>query len=63
VKIIAIEERARDANDEATGAVRAHPERLRALVTLPTSDPEAAAADLKRGGRTPLRKGRQAVRP
>jgi predicted TIM-barrel fold metal-dependent hydrolase len=39
---------ARDANDEATGAVRAHPARLRALATLPTSDPQAAAAELER---------------
>ena len=35
---------ARDANDEATGAVRAHPARFRAFATLPTSDPRAAAA-------------------
>ncbi len=39
---------ARDANDEATGAVRAHPARFRAFATLPTSDPEAAAAELER---------------
>jgi len=39
---------ARDANDEATGAVRAHPARLRAFATLPTSDPQAAAAELER---------------
>ncbi len=39
---------ARDANDEATVAVRAHPGRLRALATLPTSDPQAAAAELER---------------
>jgi hypothetical protein len=39
---------ARDANDEATDAVRAHPSRLRALATLPTSDPQAAAAELER---------------
>ncbi|HEX4059423.1 MAG TPA: amidohydrolase family protein [Streptosporangiaceae bacterium] len=39
---------ARDANDEATSAVRAHPARLRAFATLPTSDPQAAAAELER---------------
>jgi predicted TIM-barrel fold metal-dependent hydrolase len=39
---------ARDANDEAAGAVRAHPARFRALATLPTSDPQAAAAELER---------------
>jgi uncharacterized protein len=39
---------ARDANDEATDAVRAHPERFRAFATLPTSDPRAAAAELDR---------------
>jgi predicted TIM-barrel fold metal-dependent hydrolase len=39
---------AREANDEATEAVRAHPGRLRAFATLPTSDPQAAAAELER---------------
>jgi hypothetical protein len=39
---------ARDANDEAADAVRAHPERLRAFSTLPTSEPQAAAAELER---------------
>ena len=39
---------ARAANDEAAAAVRAHPDRLRALATLPTSDPQAAAAELER---------------
>jgi Amidohydrolase len=39
---------ARDANDQATSAVRAHPARLRAFATLPTSDPQAAAAELER---------------
>jgi predicted TIM-barrel fold metal-dependent hydrolase len=39
---------ARDANDEAADAVRAHPARLRAFGTLPTSDPQAAAAELER---------------
>jgi len=39
---------ARDANDEATGAVHAHPARFRAFATLPTTDPQAAAAELER---------------
>ncbi len=39
---------ARDANDEATDAVRAHPDRLRAFATLPAGDPQAAAAELER---------------
>jgi predicted TIM-barrel fold metal-dependent hydrolase len=39
---------AREANDEATEAVRAHPARFRAFATLPTSDPQAAAAELQR---------------
>src|SRR5271170_3153803 len=39
---------ARDANDEATSAVLAHPARFRAFATLPTSDPQAAAAELER---------------
>lgn len=39
---------ARDANDEAAGAVRAHPARFRAFATLPTSDPQAAADELER---------------
>lgn len=39
---------AREANDLATEAVRAHPARLRALATVPTADPAAAAAELER---------------
>src|ERR1700691_641564 len=39
---------AREANDEAADAVRARPARLRAFATLPTSDPQAAAAELER---------------
>ncbi|MET1071583.1 MAG: amidohydrolase family protein [Umezawaea sp.] len=39
---------AREANDEATAAVRAYPDRLRAFATLPTGDPQAAAAELER---------------
>jgi uncharacterized protein len=42
---------ARDANDEAAGAAAAHPDRFRALATLPTSDPQAAAAELERCAR------------
>jgi uncharacterized protein len=42
---------ARDANDEAAGAAGAHPDRFRALATLPTSDPQAAAAELERCAR------------
>ncbi|WP_233273612.1 amidohydrolase family protein [Streptomyces broussonetiae] len=39
---------AREANDEAADAVRAHPARFRAFATLPTGDPRAAAAELER---------------
>ncbi len=39
---------AREANDEAADAVRAHPDRLRAFTTLPAGDPQAAAAELER---------------
>ncbi|MEU9047860.1 MULTISPECIES: amidohydrolase family protein [unclassified Kitasatospora] len=39
---------ARDANDEATAAVAANPTRFRAFATLPTGDPQAAAAELER---------------
>jgi len=39
---------AREANDEAAAAVRAYPARLRAFATLPTSDPQAATAELER---------------
>ena len=39
---------ARDANDEASAAVDARPDRFRAFATLPTSDPQAAAAELER---------------
>lgn len=39
---------AREANDEATDAVRAHPDRFRTFATLPTGDPQAAAAELER---------------
>ncbi|HVB01620.1 MAG TPA: amidohydrolase family protein [Acidimicrobiales bacterium] len=39
---------AREANDRMAGAVRAHPDRLRAFATLPMSDPVAAAVELQR---------------
>jgi predicted TIM-barrel fold metal-dependent hydrolase len=39
---------ARDANDRAHAAVRAHPDRFAAFAALPTADPEAAAAELER---------------
>jgi predicted TIM-barrel fold metal-dependent hydrolase len=38
----------RDANDRASEAVRRHPTRLRAMTTLPLSDPDAAVAELER---------------
>ena len=38
---------AREANDEVTDAVGAQPARFRAFATLPTSDPQAAAAELE----------------
>jgi hypothetical protein len=38
----------RDANDRAADAVAAHPDRFAALATLPTADPQAAAAELER---------------
>lgn len=39
---------AREANDEVTDTVRAHPDRFRAFSTLPVGDPQAAAAELER---------------
>ena len=38
----------REANDRATEAVDRHPSRLRAMTTLPMSDPDAALAELQR---------------
>lgn len=38
----------RAANDRAGEAVRRHPDRLRAMTTLPMSDPDAALAELRR---------------
>lgn len=38
----------REANDTASAAVRAHPDRFRAMASLPLADPAAAAAELER---------------
>lgn len=43
----------RDANDRASEAVDRHPTRLRAMTTLPMSDPEAALAELQRTADVP----------
>jgi predicted TIM-barrel fold metal-dependent hydrolase len=42
---------ARDANDRAHEAVRAHPDRFSAFAALPTADPEAASKELERAVR------------
>ncbi len=39
---------AKDANDQLAAAVHAHPDRFAGFATLPTPDPEAAAAELER---------------
>jgi uncharacterized protein len=39
---------AREANDELAAAVAAHPDRFAAFAALPTSDPDAAAEELRR---------------
>ena len=39
---------ARDANDQLAAAIAAHPDRLAGFATLPTPDPQAAAAELER---------------
>jgi uncharacterized protein len=39
---------ARDANDQLAAAVAAHPDHFVGFATLPTADPQAAAAELKR---------------
>lgn len=46
-------ELSRDANDRASEAVRRHPTRLRAMTTLPMSDPDAAVAELQRTANDP----------
>ena len=43
----------RDANDRATQAVGRYPARLKAMTTLPTSDPDAAVAELARTADAP----------
>jgi uncharacterized protein len=43
--------RAREANDQLAGAVRAHPDRFAGFATLPTADPPAAADELERAVR------------
>jgi len=47
----------REANDRATEAVDRYPDRLRAMTTLPMSDPEAAVAELERSGTAPAQVG------
>ena len=47
----------RDANDRASAAVRRYPTRLRAMTTLPMSDPRAAVVELQRTGRDPTHVG------
>jgi predicted TIM-barrel fold metal-dependent hydrolase len=44
---------AREANDRASAAVERYPTRLRALTTLPMSDPDAALAELERTAGVP----------
>jgi predicted TIM-barrel fold metal-dependent hydrolase len=58
----------RDANDRASEAVGGHPLRLRAMTTLPTSDPDAAVAELQRTADAPghvgvMSYGRSGERP
>jgi uncharacterized protein len=48
---------AREANDLASEAVAAHPDRLRAMTTLPLSDPAAALAELERTAGDPAHVG------
>jgi predicted TIM-barrel fold metal-dependent hydrolase len=47
----------RDANDRATEAVGRYPTRLRAMTTLPLSDPDAAVAELRRTADAPAHVG------
>ncbi|MFE6685844.1 amidohydrolase family protein [Streptomyces sp. NPDC057743] len=58
----------REANDIASEAVRRHPTRLRAMTTLPMSDPDAAVAELRRTAKAPghvgiMSYGRSGERP
>lgn len=48
---------AREANDRAADAVARHPGRLRAMTTLPMSDPDAAVAELERTAALPAHVG------
>ena len=43
---------AKDANDQLAEAIKAHPDRFAGFATLPTPDPEAAAAELTRAVQT-----------
>jgi len=47
----------REANDLAAEAVGRHPDRLRAMTTLPMSDPDAAVAELRRTADLPAHVG------
>jgi predicted TIM-barrel fold metal-dependent hydrolase len=47
----------RDANDRASEAANSYPTRLRAMTTLPMSDPDAAAAELERTANAPAHVG------
>jgi predicted TIM-barrel fold metal-dependent hydrolase len=47
----------RDANDQASEAAGRHPTRLRAMTTLPMSDPDAALAELQRTASDPAHVG------
>jgi len=58
----------RDANDRVSAAVDAYPSRLRAMTTLPMSDPDAAVAELQRAASNPghvgiMSYGRSGERP
>ncbi|GAB2725525.1 amidohydrolase family protein [Kitasatospora kifunensis] len=58
----------RDANDRASEAVHRYPTRLRAMTTLPMSDPQAALAELQRTAHAPghvgiMSYGRSGERP
>jgi predicted TIM-barrel fold metal-dependent hydrolase len=47
----------RDANDRASDAADRHPTRLRAMTTLPMSDPDAAVTELERTANAPAHVG------
>ena len=50
-------ELSRDANDQMSAAAGRYPARLRAMTTLPLSDPDAALAELERTARDPAHVG------